>query len=70
MTDINMPGMDGLSFIELARRTSNGRGLPIFVLSSETCPAKLARAEALGIQAWMTKPMSAPVVIAHLLAAA
>lgn len=70
MTDINMPRMDGLSFIEEVRQTVNGRDLPIFVLSSETCPSKVARAVRCGVQGWMIKPLSAACILGQLMSAA
>jgi two-component system chemotaxis response regulator CheY len=56
VTDINMPVMDGLTFVSQVRDQPGGRALPIFVLSSDDCPAKRARAHAYGVNRWMEKP--------------
>ena len=57
ITDVNMPRMDGLTFIEQARRTPNGLKARIFVMSSENQPSSFQRAAACGVQAWLAKPM-------------
>ncbi len=58
LTDVNMPRLDGLGFIEKARTTDNGRGTPILVLTTETDNAKKARAKAAGATGWIVKPFN------------
>jgi two-component system, chemotaxis family, chemotaxis protein CheY len=58
VTDVNMPRLDGLGFIEKARQTDNGRGTPILVLTTETDSAKKARAKAAGATGWIVKPFN------------
>ena len=63
VTDIRMPGMTG---IELMERLDNERAqLPVVVLSSVLDEATRAKALALGVSAWLAKP----VTDAHLLGA-
>jgi two-component system chemotaxis response regulator CheY len=69
LTDINMPRLDGLGFIEQARTTANGEKTPIVVLSSETRGKLLRRAEAAGVCAWLNKPSSPGVIVAALMQA-
>jgi two-component system chemotaxis response regulator CheY len=57
VTDINMPVMDGLTFVERLREEPQGRLKPILVLSSQSCPQKKARARRSGVQLWMDKPV-------------
>lgn len=57
ITDVNMPRLDGLSFIERARDT-NARGTPILVLTTESDPAQKARAKAAGATGWIVKPFN------------
>jgi two-component system, chemotaxis family, chemotaxis protein CheY len=70
ITDVNMPRMDGLTFIEQARRTPNGSKARIFVMSSESGPASFQRAATCGVQAWLAKPMDLCQVAASLWAEA
>lgn len=58
ITDMNMPRMDGLGFIEQARALDAGRAVPIVVLSSETDRDKQARAKNFGAAAWLAKPFN------------
>lgn len=58
ITDMNMPRMDGLGFIEQARALDAGRTVPIVVLTSETDSAKRARAKSFGAADWLTKPFN------------
>ena len=58
ITDMNMPRMDGLGFIEQARALEAGRAVPIVVLSSETDSEMKARAKTFGASDWLTKPFN------------
>jgi two-component system chemotaxis response regulator CheY len=54
ITDINMPNMDGLTFIQHARQTL--RFTPILALTTEGQQAKRDQAKKLGATGWMLKP--------------
>lgn len=58
VTDINMPRMDGFSFIENVRRDQRWRGVPILVLTTESDTAKKARAREAGATGWIVKPFN------------
>lgn len=57
ITDVNMPRLDGLSFIEKARE-QHARSTPILVLTTESEPALKARAKAAGATGWIVKPFN------------
>ena len=57
ITDVNMPRLDGLGFIERARE-SLARATPILVLTTESDPAQKARAKAAGATGWIVKPFN------------
>lgn len=57
ITDIKMPRMDGLSLIEKIRSSSKA-DLPVIVTSAFADKDFLARANKLGISAYLTKPFS------------
>ena len=46
VTDLNMPVMSGLDFIEAARAEPAGQGVPIFLLTTEMAPELQTRARA------------------------
>lgn len=56
ITDLNMPNMDGLEFIEAARKDPAGRTLPILLLTTETAQALKDRAREVKATGWLTKP--------------
>ena len=56
ITDLNLPNMDGLEFIEEARKDNAGQGLPILLLTTETADALKQRAREVKATGWITKP--------------
>jgi two-component system chemotaxis response regulator CheY len=64
VTDLNMPVMSGLDFIEAARRVPEGQGVPILLLTSETSASLHARARAVRATGWLPKPLDAPRLVA------
>ncbi|MEM7615906.1 MAG: response regulator [Pseudomonadota bacterium] len=56
ITDLNMPRMNGLDFIEAARREPEGKALPMLLLTTETAQALKDRAKAVRATGWLTKP--------------
>jgi two-component system chemotaxis response regulator CheY len=55
ITDINMPVMDGIRFIQEVKETSF-RFVPILVLSTETERSLKDQAKAAGAAGWLAKP--------------
>lgn len=56
ITDINMPGMDGLEVIGQVRQRL--RFTPVLVLSADTSNESRQRARELGASGWLAKPIS------------
>ncbi len=56
ITDINMPRMNGLEFIEAVRADETRRAIPIIVLTTESDAAKKDRARRAGATGWIVKP--------------
>jgi two-component system, chemotaxis family, chemotaxis protein CheY len=57
ITDLNMPRMDGLTFIRAARKAPGGRFTPILMLTTESQQSKRAEARAAGATGWLVKPI-------------
>jgi two-component system chemotaxis response regulator CheY len=55
ITDINMPVMDGIRFIQEVKTTSF-RFIPVLVLSTETQPDLKEEAKKAGAAGWLQKP--------------
>ena len=56
ITDLNMPRMNGLEFIEAARQEPEGRAVPMLLLTTETAQELKDRARAVKATGWLTKP--------------
>jgi two-component system chemotaxis response regulator CheY len=56
ITDVNMPRLDGLAFIEELRKDKNNRATPVLVLTTETDPSLKDRARKAGATGWIVKP--------------
>jgi two-component system, chemotaxis family, chemotaxis protein CheY len=64
ITDINMPIMDGLKLIKRIRTDPTHRNTPVIVITTEGSQEDRHRALTLGANAYITKPIQAPNVIA------
>lgn len=64
LTDINMPIMDGLKLVARVRSDEALSKIPIVIITTEGGAEDRQRALALGANAYITKPIQAPVVIA------
>jgi two-component system, chemotaxis family, chemotaxis protein CheY len=58
IVDINMPRLDGIKFLQLARAEREAAGIPMLVLTTEMDPAKKAMAREAGATGWITKPFN------------
>jgi two-component system chemotaxis response regulator CheY len=56
ISDINMPVMDGLTFIKHVRVLAAYKFIPILVLTTEMDPAKKKIAKESGATGWLVKP--------------
>ncbi len=56
ITDLNMPVMDGLTFVRRARSRSETRYTPILILTTESRPQSRQEAKAAGATGWIVKP--------------
>lgn len=56
VTDINMPKMDGLQFIQASRKVL--RFTPILALTTESQMTKRDEAKRLGATGWLVKPVT------------
>ena len=57
VTDLNMPGLDGLDFVEQARGFIKHKKTPVLIYTTEVCSNLKERARDLGVLAWLHKPI-------------
>jgi len=56
LTDVNMPRMDGLRFLEQVRQDARFARTPILVLTTESAPEIKQRGKTAGATGWIVKP--------------
>jgi len=56
ISDVNMPNMDGISFVKAVKQRSEYRFTPVVMLTTESQDAKKAEGKAAGAKAWVVKP--------------
>ena len=56
ITDINMPNMDGISFIKEVKKNMALKFVPILVLTTESQDAKKMEGKNAGASGWLVKP--------------
>ena len=54
--DVNMPIMDGLTFLKQVKTMAAYKFTPVIMLTTESQEAKKAEGRAAGAKAWITKP--------------
>ncbi|GGP27171.1 response regulator [Silvimonas amylolytica] len=63
ISDVNMPNMDGISFVKAAKLLPAYKFTPIIMLTTEGDEAKKAEGRAAGVRAWVIKPFQPPVLL-------
>jgi two-component system chemotaxis response regulator CheY len=62
--DVNMPKLDGISFVRQAKQLPAYRFLPVLMLTTESSEEKKQAGKAAGAKAWMLKPFSPSSMLA------
>lgn len=63
ITDLNMPVMDGITFIRNARGVAATRYVPILMLTTESQLEKKMEGKAAGATGWIVKPFDPPKLL-------
>ena len=63
ITDLNMPGMNGIEFIKEVRKLPSYKFMPILFLTTESQQDKRMEAKAAGASGWLVKPATADELI-------
>uniref|UniRef100_Q31GN3 Response regulator receiver domain protein (CheY-like) n=1 Tax=Hydrogenovibrio crunogenus (strain DSM 25203 / XCL-2) TaxID=317025 RepID=Q31GN3_HYDCU len=58
LSDVNMPVMDGLTFLKKARALEAYRFVPILMMTTEASAEMKAQGKALGATGWIVKPFN------------
>ncbi|CAG9297802.1 response regulator [Celerinatantimonas diazotrophica] len=61
--DVNMPVMDGISFLKAAKQQPAYKFTPILMLTTESGADKKQEGKAAGAKAWLVKPFKPEVLL-------
>jgi two-component system chemotaxis response regulator CheY len=64
ITDLNMPEMDGITFIRSLRALDTCRFTPVLMLTTESQDAKKLEGKAAGATGWIVKPFDPEKLLA------
>lgn len=56
ISDVNMPNMDGITFVKEVKKLPNYKFTPIIMLTTESQEGKKQEGQAAGAKAWVVKP--------------
>lgn len=56
ITDVNMPGMDGITFLKEVKQNATYKFTPVIMLTTESDEEKKRVGQAAGARAWVVKP--------------
>ncbi|BDB21815.1 MULTISPECIES: response regulator [Pseudomonas] len=64
ISDVNMPNMDGITFVKEVKKLANYKFTPIIMLTTESQESKKAEGQAAGAKAWVVKPFQPAQMLA------
>ena len=64
ISDVNMPNMDGITFVAEAKKLPAYKFTPVIMLTTESQDEKKRQAQAAGAKAWVTKPFQPEQMLA------
>lgn len=63
VSDVNMPNMDGVSFVKAVKMHPRHKFAPVIMLTTEDQAAKMEQGRAAGAKAWLVKPFNPPQLL-------
>ena len=63
ISDVNMPNMDGLTFVQKLRELPQYKFVPVMMLTTVSDSSQMAIGKAAGVRAWMVKPLDRPKLL-------
>jgi two-component system chemotaxis response regulator CheY len=63
ISDVNMPNMDGISFVKALKGLPAYKFTPVIMLTTEGDATKMAEGKAAGVRAWIIKPFQPPALL-------
>lgn len=63
VSDVNMPNMDGITFVSHLKQIAAYKFTPVIMLTTEADDTKKAAGKAAGVRAWVVKPFQPPILL-------
>ena len=63
VSDVNMPNMDGITFVTEVKKHPRHRFTPVIMLTTEAGDGKKDQGRTAGAKAWITKPFNPPQLL-------
>lgn len=63
ISDVNMPNMDGISFVKALKQMPNYKFTPVIMLTTESKEEKKREGHAAGAKAWVVKPFKPELLL-------
>lgn len=64
ISDVNMPNMDGITFVRELKKNPSYKFTPVIMLTTESQAEKKAEGQAAGAKAWVVKPFQPQQMLA------
>ena len=63
VSDVNMPNMDGITYVKELKKLPNYKFTPVCMLTTEAGQAKMQEGRDAGAKAWIVKPFQPPKLL-------
>lgn len=63
ISDVNMPGMNGIDMVHAIRQLAGHHETPIFMLTTESSAETITRGKEAGVTAWIRKPFKPELLL-------
>lgn len=63
ISDVNMPNMDGITFVKELKKNARYKFTPVIMLTTEAGKDKMMEGKAAGAKAWVVKPFQPPQML-------
>ena len=63
VSDVNMPNMDGITFVKELKQNARYKFTPVIMLTTEAGKDKMEEGRAAGAKAWVVKPFQPPQLL-------
>ena len=63
ISDVNMPNMDGITFVKQVKTLPSYKFTPVIMLTTESADDKKREGQAAGARAWVVKPFKPDVLL-------